>query len=170
MNSTHMTKILSLAFVLVALLSCSSKDDKADILIVDNNRHYYPVVQGKMMDVYFELKDTTKNAVIINEIHSSCGVKIQNAEFPITLVPKKPVILHFQYDTNLNVGYVKHDIQLYGNFPDSAYRTLAFDVHVVSPADYLRDYEALHAARNTFGRDNLDCSYRELYYMDDEHD
>lgn len=162
--------ILLVVAILCIFASCSSENDKAEVLIIDNNRHYYPVVQGNTMDVYFELRDTTRNAVIINEIQTSSGLKLQNAELPITIVPNKPVILYFKYNTNLNVGYVKHDINLYGNFPDSTYRTLRFDVHIVPPADYLHDYEALYSEKNSETKLHYtDKAYREQYYLEKEY-
>ena len=137
MNKYTLTYIFT---ALILLTGCNQELKKVQLEIVDNFRHYYPITQGKIRDLQFEIADTCDDPVFIDEIQASCGI-ISEQELPVTVLPHSSTILRFRYDSNKNIGHVSHYINLYGNFEDSIYRTIYFDMHVVLPADYYHDYE-----------------------------
>ena len=58
-------------------------------------------------------------------------------------------MLKFEYDSSKNIGYVAHEILLYGNFDSTSVYRLTFDVNVVPHADYTQDYEELYEDRQS---------------------
>lgn len=128
------------AFIASGMVSCKDEQEKSELVIVDNFRHYHSISQGKIMDLIFEIKDTCDVPLYIEEIQASSGLHFED-ELPVTVLPNKSHFLHFKYDSNKNIGIVKHYINIYANLPDSAYRSIYFDVHVVLPGDYYHDYE-----------------------------
>lgn len=131
----------------VLFISCSDLSKKKTVMEVeDNNRHYYPILAGEMKDVAFNLKNTGDNPLIITDIITSCGcLKVDGSSGMFTIPPGKERILTLSYNSAKNIGYVKHYITLYGNFEDSLFKELIFDINVVPNALYTKDYEELYA-------------------------
>lgn len=107
----------------------------------DTIRHYYPVLQGEMLEISYELANRSSEELFIQEVQTSCGCLALRDKLPIVILPGKTNFLHLQFDTSKNSGFVSHYIDCYGNFKDEQYLELAFDVNVVPPADYTHDYE-----------------------------
>lgn len=127
----------------VLLVGCEKKLEPVDVEIVDPIRHYYPVVQGELLGVTYDVENLSDKPLFIQEIQTTCGCVIANDELPIVILPKQTGSVHFTYNSLKNVGYVEHFAWLYGNFKDSLYREVNFDTNVVPPRDYTRDYEEL---------------------------
>lgn len=142
--------LMAAASMAVLLSACQRKDLKpVDVIIVDPDRHYYPVVQGETLKLTYDIENPSENTLVIQEIQTSCGCLIPRDELPLMILPKTTGHLRMGYETIKNTGHVKHQIYLYGNFTDSIYRQLNFDTHVVPPADYTRDYEQLYLESQT---------------------
>lgn len=172
-------KALSLKFGPLAIIlamgfvACKEKELKpAEVLITDPDRHYYPVIQGELLPIVYEIENTSKEPLVIQEIQTSCGCIVPTDELPIMVLPNKRGFIRLGYNSNKNTGHVEHQIYLYGNFTDSLYRMLKFDTNVVPPADYTRDYEVLwheEMERGGFSlRDLVDGSAAEKGYYTDE--
>lgn len=172
-SAAVMTAIMAVAFV---LSSCKEKELKpVDVIITDPYRHYYPVIQGEMLPVAYEIENTSDETLVIQEIQTTCGCITPQDELPIMVLPKKTNTVRLAYNTIKNTGYVEHYVWLYGNFTDSNYRELRFDTNVVPPADYTRDYEVLYHEQQDKGipsiKDMVDGeSANKGYYTDDAGD
>ena len=143
----------TLAFALAAtclLLAsgCEKKLEPAQVEIIDPVRHYYPIVQGEQLSVSYEIENTSKEPLVIQEVQTTCGCLVPADLLPLVVLPNKTGRLNLTFDTTKNSGAVEHFIWLYGNFTDSTYRELKFDTNIVPPADYSRDYEQLYHERN----------------------
>lgn len=126
-------------------MSCVKKELKpVKPLIKNPDRHYYPVNQGEILAVTYEIENPTNDPLVIKEIQTSCGCLIPRDELPIMILPKHTGYIKIGYESLKNSGHVENQIYLYGNFTDSTYRQLNFDTHVVPPSDYSRDYEELY--------------------------
>lgn len=135
---------LAVALVGALILSaCEKKLKPAEVEIVDPIRHYYPVIQGELLGVTYEIENLSNEPLFIQEVQTTCGCLVAHDELPIVILPKQSGSVHFTYNSLKNVGYVEHYAWLYGNFTDSLYRELQFDTNVVPPRDYTRDYEEL---------------------------
>ena len=141
-------KPLMLLAVLVVAVSCSKKLKPATVIIVDPVRHYYPVIQGDMMDIRYEIENTSRNPLFIQEIQTTCGCIIPQGELPIVVLPEKVGYVNLKFNTIKNTGYVNHVVYCYGNFQDTTCVELQFDTNVVPRADYVRDYEQLWHEQN----------------------
>ena len=141
--------VVMLILSVFCMVSCHMKLEPATVLIVDPVRHYYPVIQGDMMEIRYAIENTSSNPLFIEEIQTSCGCIVPRGELPIVVLPHKVGNVDITYNTIKNTGYVKHYVYCYGNFKDSTYIELAFDTNVVPQADYIRDYEQLWHEQNT---------------------
>lgn len=168
--------ILSLMAVALPFYSCKDKNLKhAEVAIEDVNRHYYPVIQGEILPINYEIENVSDIPLVIQEIQTSCGCLIPFDDLPIMVLPNKTNTIRLGYNSIKNTGFVEHQIYLYGNFADSTYRLLKFDTNVVPPADYTRDYEVLfheQAEKGTLKVEDLvdGTSVTKGYYTDEEGD
>lgn len=160
MKSNNIGKfILMLAVLMLAVSSCHKNLRPASVLIVDPVRHYYPVLQGEMMTISYEIENTSNNPLFVQEIQTTCGCIVARNQLPLVVLPHKTTSLHLKFNTIKNTGYVDHFIYLYGNFKDTTCVELEFDTNVVPRADYIRDYEQLwheQASENGNLRDFVD--------------
>ena len=158
MNIKTTSKYLLLLTVigLMAFSSCNKKLKPASVIIVDPVRHYYPVLQGEMMNIAFEVENTSKNPLFIQEIQTTCGCIIPRNQLPIVVLPHKSSAIFLSFNTIKNTGYVDHYVYCYGNFQDTTCVELRFDTNVVPRADYVRDYEQLWHEQSTGAPDMRD--------------
>ena len=134
------------AFALIATLltACKEKElDAAEVFITDPDRHYYPVIQGEILNITYDIENIGDETLVIKEIQTSCGCLVPFDDLPIFVLPGRKNRVRLAYNTIKNMGHVEHQVYLYGNFTDSIYRQLNFDTNVVPAADYIRDYEEL---------------------------
>ena len=154
--------------------SCKDKNLKeADVAIEDIERHYYPVIQGEILPINYEIENVGEVPLVIQEIQTSCGCLIPFDDLPIMVLPNKKNTIRLGYNSIKNTGFVEHQVYLYGNFTDSTYRLLKFDTNVVPPADYTRDYEVLFHEQAEKGTTKVEdlvdgTSATKGYYTDDE--
>jgi len=129
--------------LLLALISCKKELKPATVVIRDPVRHYYPVIQGDILDVVYEIENTSDNPLFIKEVQTTCGCLIPRDELPIVILPHKFGSLRITFNSIKNTGYVCHYVYCYGNFRDTTCVEMQFDTNVVPSADYIRDYEQL---------------------------
>lgn len=144
-NYINICSILGIISLLFSCVDITAK--KTTIEIEDNERHYYPVLAGQQKDISFKIKNTGKNPLIVTDIITSCGClnTKQGLGGTFTVPPNKERILTLSYNSAKNIGYVKHYITLYGNFEDTEFKELIFDINVVPNAMYTKDYEELYS-------------------------
>lgn len=164
-------KKLSKLFILstLCLASCSLQEKTTTIEIVDAARHYYPVLRGETLDVVYKIKNTGKNPLFISDIQTSCGCMLVDESSYKVLPANKEGFVRVQYNSNKNIGYVKHYITIYGNLETQKQEAI-FDVNVVPNALYTRDYEELYKEnkkKNEYEKILVDGNQNNLgYYVD----
>ena len=138
--------IFRLSCLLVMLSSCSERVEYTSVEIKDPLRHYYPILQGRDLEIAVELVNTGKVPLLIRDIQPSCGCIVENAHPDENLLvpPGKPIVLTFTYDSKKNVGKVEHTIRIWGNIKPEGMAEMRFDVNVVPDANYHHDYEELY--------------------------
>lgn len=124
--------------------ACERKLEPVDVEIIDPYRHYYPVIQGELLGITYDIENVSDHPLFIQEIQTTCGCIFSEDQLPIVILPKQTGKLHLKYNSTKNTGFVEHFAWLYGNFTDSLYRELRFDTNVVPPSDYTRDYEEIY--------------------------
>lgn len=164
--------ILSLA-VLSLLSSCRKEVGPTTVQVEDSIRHYYPVSMGDKLNIGYTIYNTGKEPFVITDIQPSCGCIVEGEENERIILPGKSLMIHFQFDSNKNIGYVHHTIRVYGNVKPRGVVSLIFDVNVVPPSDNTPDYEELYKRRKEEERasgieEKVNGSYSERgYYTDD---
>lgn len=134
-------------YFLLALLSVSCadiKNRKTTIEVVDNNRHYYPVLAGQKLDIVFPIKNTGNNPLVISDVITSCGCLVSKKSSIEAIPEGDERLLILEYNSAKNVGFVEHYITLFGNFEGTDMYEIKFDVNVVPSAHYTKDYEELY--------------------------
>lgn len=171
MNKINITLLVTLCIFIFS--ACKEiKDQKTTLEVKDNNRHYYPILQGQELDIAFPIKNTGKNPFMLTDIFTSCGCLIPKKASIQTIPPGQEGTLILKYNSTKNVGLVQHYITLYGNFATTDKIEIMFDVHVVPNALYTKDYEELYQERkDKEGRveDMVDGDENNKgYYMDED--
>lgn len=132
-------------FFIYLLVSCAAIEEKnTSIAIIDNNRHYYPLLTGQDLDISFTIKNTGKAPLILEDIISSCGCIVIHKSSTMKVPPGEHGRINLTFNSRKNIGYVKHWVELYGNFANTDKEELIFDINVVPNALYTKDYEELH--------------------------
>ena len=147
------------AFLSVIYYGCSSELKPTSVIINDTVRHYYPIATGDILKLSYEIENTGKEPLVISEIQTTCGCIATDNQRKVIPEGQKATI-NFEYDSSKNIGYVEHEILLYGNFENSSFYKLYFDVNVVPGTDYTEDYEILSKER----KNNI--SVKKNYYID----
>ncbi len=62
----------------------------------------------------------------------------------IIIPPGRTDRLTFIYRSDMNMGYVSHDIRIYGNIVPDGVAILTFDLHIVRPTPDHSDYEEIY--------------------------
>lgn len=137
----------AICLAVLVLFSCKKELKPATVEIVDQVRHYYPVIQGEILAITYEIENTSNNTLFIRELQTTCGCIIPKDDLPIVILPKRSGKVRLGFDTIKNSGYVEHYVWCYGNFADSTWREMRFTTNVVPPADYVHDYEQLYRDR-----------------------
>lgn len=152
-------------------VACDRELKPVEVEITDPKRHYYPVIQGELLGITYDIENVSNDPLFIKEIQTTCGCVTPQDQLPIVILPKQIGKIHLKYNSTKNTGHVEHFAWLYGNFADSIYRELQFDTNVVPPRDYTRDYEYLvHQVetRNPDMKDLVDGKSTDKGYYTDE--
>lgn len=139
--------IVWVVFVLIVFQSC--KDVRGNVTtleVIDNNRHYYPILRGQTLDVVFDIKNTGKYPFLMSELLPSCGCVVSKKSSIGSIPPGSERRIILTYDSSKNIGYVEHFIDIYGNL-ETEKISLIFDTHVVPNSDYTRDYEEIYSEK-----------------------
>ena len=97
------TAILFLAVVVFPFSACKKKNLKAvEVAIEDVDRHYYPVIQGEILPVNYDIENISEDPLVIQEIQTSCGCLIPYDDLPIIILPNKKAydaasFIYFQF-------------------------------------------------------------------------
>lgn len=135
-------------YLIVSFTCCTAaKENKTTIEIMDNYRHYYPILTGQELQIMFEIKNTGEHALILTDVIPSCGCITLKKSSVRSIPSGKSGRLMMTYDSSKNIGYVQHYVTLYGNFATSESKEIVFDVNVVPDALYTKDYEELYQTK-----------------------
>lgn len=163
----------TIVFLLLLIISsCGIKDKKTTVFVVDQERHYHPVLRGQELDIQYVIENTGNEPLFISNIHPSCGcILVDETSFKVLPVGGKGFV-KLKYDSSKNIGYVKHYVTIYANLETDIKFELTFDLHVVPDALYTKDYEEIYKERQEKGLNEkhlVDGYENNLgYYLDDE--
>ena len=132
----------------LSLSSCRKEVGTTSILILDSVRHYYPIVMGEDINMIYRIANIGKEPFVITDIQPSCGCTIAEESEGTIIPPGTEGKLSFIFDTNKNVGYVRHTIRIYGNIAPKGVALMIFDCNVVPPTTSSVDYEENYHERN----------------------
>lgn len=170
------TKFYSILVLLltIGVVSCNVKDKRTNIEVVDNNRHYYPILRGQEKEIVFRIKNTGKNPFLLNDIFTSCSCLKISKKSSIKSIPAgREGFLRLNYTAISNIGYAKYYVTLYGNFDTIDKKEIKFDINIVPNALYTKDYEEIYKEikdKNNIKRGVDGKESERGYYMDGDFD
>lgn len=152
----------------IQLIGCSKGKPKlTNIEVIDNNRHYYPIQQGRELELVYTIRNHGETAFRLKDIIVSCGCIVPSRSNINTIPAGKDGKLTLTYDSTKNVGYVEHIVTLYGNLEDQEYVDVVFDLNVVPDAHYTKDYEEYYQDKNeSTMKELVDGPAHRGYYLD----
>lgn len=122
--------------------SCNVKDRTTTIHVVDNDRHYYPILRGQEKEILFRIENRGKNPFVLYDIFTSCGCLKVSKKSSIRSIPAgEEGFLILEYTAISNIGYADYYVTLYGNFDSIEKKEVKFDINIVPEAQYTKDYE-----------------------------
>ena len=156
-----MYRLIVSVFTIISMfgcISCSKKINPTQAEVKDSIRHYYPIRQGEMLKMVFPVINKGKDPLIINDILTSCGCVVVKKHEKTMIMPGKTQYINITYNSELNTGYVEHQIRIYGNIIPNGMLECRFDVNVVPLSGYgdSRDYEEIYLDqhKNTYKTQN----------------
>lgn len=141
---SSLTVLAAGAMAMVFATSCQHTVEPTTMEIKDSIRHYYPIVQKDELRMSYDITNTGKEPLVITEILPVCSAITLESGMPEIIPPGKTEKLEFLYHSGMNIGYVNHDIHIYGNMLPEGEALISFDVHVVHPTLDKSDYEEIH--------------------------
>ncbi|MDR0962133.1 MAG: DUF1573 domain-containing protein [Mediterranea sp.] len=143
-----MKKLLLCLSLFVPILftgtSCRRELKYTSVQIKDSLRHYYPIKRGQHLDIMFKVTNVGNEPLIIYDIQPSCGCILVDKSEHVVIPEHRSRMFHATYDSNKNIGEVKHHIRIFGNIFPARQADMTFLVNVVPEASYTRDYEELY--------------------------
>ena len=123
---------------------CVKEVNSVPIIIEDQYRHYYPIMQGQQIEILYKVGNLGKDPLVLTDIHPSCScIEVDNNKNNI--IPSgKYITLKFKWDSSKNLGYTEHNIYLYGNIDSTGVAKLVFDTEVVPAYNSAPDYESYY--------------------------
>ena len=135
---------------LVLLLStgCRKLVGPTHVSVVDNCRHYVPMLQGDILRMYWTLLNEGPEPFVIEEVQPSCSAITLMSELPDVVIPGDSVVMIFDFDTDKNINMTKHYIRVFGNIDPDGVAEMVYDVNIVRGTLENIDYEERFFNRN----------------------
>lgn len=133
--------ILASASTTISFTSCRKEVGTTSVLVLDSIRHYYPVVMGEELEMVYRIANIGTEPLVITDIQPSCGCVVSDGETETIIPPGEESRISFKFDTNKNVGYVRHTIHIFGNIKPDGQALMTFDCNIVPPTNASVDYE-----------------------------
>jgi len=147
-QTKHIVNTVSMLMLgLLALVSCKKKVDNTKIVIMDPNRHYYAMVQGQDLNLAWRIANDGEEPLVLTDIQPSCGCIVEDLDDNNIVPPGGEATLKFVFHSDMNTGYVRHKIRLFGNIEPEGMAVMVFDTNIV-PKSEESDYEERFKIRN----------------------
>ena len=147
-----MKKRLIYSFLLCLLLvgtgtSCRKLVGPTRVRVIDNGRHYVPILQGDILRMYWTIHNDGPEPLVIDEIQPACSAIHLMSELPDVVIKGDSVVMIFDFDTDKNTNMATHYIRVFGNIKPDGVAKLLFDVNIVRPTLDYADYEERYFRR-----------------------
>jgi len=98
-------------------------------------------VMGEDLEMVYRIANIGDEPLVITDIQPSCGCVATDGKTEAIIPPGSESKLSFKFDTNKNIGYVRHTIYIYGNIKPNGMAQMVFDTNIVPPTTSSVDYE-----------------------------
>lgn len=167
----HLALLIISVVASMAFTSCRKTVGPTHVRAQDSIRHYYPIVQKEELRMVYELTNEGPEPLVVTDIMPSCVAISLESNMPDVIPVGKTERLNFIFHSDMNVGYVSHDIRIYGNILPNGVCKLTFDVHVVRPTLERSDYEEIYFDKRSLEEVLVDGTLGEKgYWVGDGND
>lgn len=167
LSSSPIALFLCSAIFLTSAASCRYTVSPTTVHVTDPVRHYFPVIVTEEVRMSYELTNTGENPLIITDVLPSCSAVTLVSQKPEIVPPGQTERLNFIFVADKNIGYVQHDIRIYGNIDSTGIVKLTFDTHVVRPTPDRSDYEEIFWSEQSKKKELVDGKMWEKGYWTD---
>lgn len=132
-----MKRIIYILFAILLLLpmaSCRKVVGPTHLSVQRPIRHYRPIVQGKDLHQSWIIVNEGPSVFVFDEVLPDCSAVELLNEPPKILNVGDSVDLKFVFHAKKSIGYVRHQIRVYGNAQPDGEFVLDFDLHIVRPS------------------------------------
>lgn len=130
-----------LCMVAAVSSGCRKLVGPTKVTVVDNDRHYVPILQGEILRMYWTLRNDGEEPFVIEDVQPACSAIKLVSDPPAVVVQGDSAVMIFDFDTEKNVNMTSHIIRIYGNAIPDGKVELLFDVNVVRGTLGKTDYE-----------------------------
>ena len=123
--------LLTLCSLILLGAGCRKLVGPTKVRIVDNGRHYVPILQGDILRMYWSLHNEGPEPLVIDEVQPACSAIRLMSELPDVVIPGDSIVMIFDFDTDKNTNLATHYIRVFGNIKPSGVAEMLFDVNIV---------------------------------------
>lgn len=158
--------MMALCSLLMVGTGCRKLVGPTEVTVVDNGRHYVPIIQGEILRMFWTLRNEGPEPFVIEDVLPSCSAIKLVSDLPDVVIPHDSAVIIFDFDTDKNTNMATHIIRIYGNIQPEGVAELMFDVNIVRGTIDKIDYEERFFMRNEAdGRQGDRKVRRSNYYM-----
>ena len=133
--------LLLLCSLMLAGTGCRKLVGPTHVRVVDNGRHYVPILQGDILRMFWTIHNEGPEPLVIDEIQPACSAIHLMSELPDVVIQGDSIVMIFDFDTDKNTNMATHYIRIFGNIMPDGEADLLFDVNIVRGTLDLSDYE-----------------------------
>jgi hypothetical protein len=133
--------------LLAVASGCRKLVGPTKVTVVDNFRHYVPMIQGDILRMYWTIRNDGPEPLVIDEIQPACSAIKLMTELPDVVIQGDSIVMIFDFDTDKNTNMATHFIRIFGNILPEGEADLLFDVNIVRHTLDYADYEERYFSR-----------------------
>lgn len=150
--------------LLVVATGCRKLVGPTNVTVVDNARHYVPILQGEILRMFWTIRNDGPEPLVIEEVQPACSAIKLVSDLPDVIIPGDSLVMIFDFDTDKNINMTTHFIRVFGNIEPDGEAEMVFDVNIVRGTLDKIDYEERFFSRNEASAMSGDRKIRESAY------
>lgn len=150
--------------MLVVTTGCRKLVGPTNVTVVDNGRHYVPILQGEILRMFWTIRNEGPHPLVIEEVQPACSAIKLMSNLPDIVIPGDSVVMIFDFDTDKNINMATHFIRVFGNIEPEGEAEMVFDVNIVRGTLEKIDYEERFFSRSEASAMRGDRKIRESAY------
>lgn len=153
-----------ICLLLVVATGCRKLVGPTHVTVVDNGRHYVPILQGEILRMFWTIRNDGPQPLVIEEVQPACSAIKLVSSMSDVIIPGDSIVMIFDFDTDKNINMTTHFIRVFGNIEPDGVAEMVFDVNIVRGTIEKIDYEERFFSRSEASAMKGDRKIRESAY------